>query len=583
MPNLKKNFLLITPPVICIIWLTFFIANLIRITLNYDPKDREDFINKFSYEIYDSQNKIISKLSHKFDIKDNEDKIPNLVKNAFISAEDKRFFNHIGIDIIGSSRAFIKNIQSGYIREGGSTITQQLSRQIFLNNDISFKRKIKEGVISIIIDLKYSKKQILKMYLNNIYLGEGANGINEASYIYFGKLINELTLSEIAMLAGLAPAPNFYSPYKNYDLAIKQRNKILKSMYLDGHIRKKIYETALKEKIVLFNKEDNEDHLLTKYILNESKKKISTQTKDITNNHLIIKSSIKKDWQVRAQKLSKNLLPDEIQIGLISIESDTGLIRTMVSGRDKEFNQFNRVTSAIRPLSSTFKIIPYCLAFLEGKNIYDTYNDSPTCWNDYCPKNFSNIYQGDISLIDAFKKSSNIVPIKISREFGLEKIIKLANVFGLGYLQNFEPYLPLAIGAYGDSIINITNAYSAINNKGNIIKPSILEKIEFKNGELIWKHKIISKKIIDEKIANNLNLILEKSVSDGNGSAAAIKGKKIFGKTGTSDLNRDLWFIGSIKNITTGIWIGYDNNSSSNLSSGSAANFWKIYINGINI
>ena len=561
----------------------FFINNIVKNNFNYKPYYKYKFINNFSYEINYSQDKILSKLSRKFNIKDKKEKIPKLIKYAFISSEDRRFFKHNGVDILGTTRAFLNNIHSGYIREGGSTITQQASRLIFLNNEISIARKIKEIIISIILDYKYSKNQILKIYLNEIYLGEGAKGINEASQIYFGKLTSELTLSEIAMLAGLAPAPNFYSPYQNYDLAMHKRDKILRLMYLNGYIDKNNYEKALIEKIKVFNKKNNVDKLLIKFILDESSNIINTEINYHIDNHLIINSSIEKDWQDRAQELSQELLPDEIELGLISIESDTGLIKTMISGRYPEYNQFNRVTSAIRPLSSTFKIIPYCLAFLEGKSVLDTYDDSPKCWEDYCPKNFSDIYKGESTLIEAFKTSSNIVPIQISSEFGLEKVVNLANLFGINYEKNQSFYLPIAIGAYGDSLLNITNAYSIINNNGQSIEPSVIEKIESKSGRIIWENKFQTKKIIDIDIATKLNFLLEKSVLEGTGIAAYINGKKIFGKTGTSDLNRDLWFIGSIENLTTGIWIGFDDNRATNFSSGISANFWRTYIKSIDI
>ena len=582
MLRFKYIILLISPPLF-IFLVFFFINNLIKNNFNYKLNDKYKLEKNFSYEIYYSQDKILSKLSRKFNIKDEEEKIPNYIKYAFISAEDRRFFKHNGVDIFGSMRAFINNLQSGYIREGGSTITQQASRLLFLNNEVSIKRKIKEIIISIILDYKYSKNQILKIYLNEIYLGEGAKGINEASQIYFGKLTSELTLSEIAMLAGLAPAPNFYSPYQNYDLAMHKRDKILRLMYLNGYIDKNNYEKALIEKIKVFNKKNNVDKLLIKFILDESSNIINTEINYHIDNHLIINSSIEKDWQDRAQELSQELLPDEIELGLISIESDTGLIKTMISGRYPEYNQFNRVTSAIRPLSSTFKIIPYCLAFLEGKSLLDTFDDSPTCWEDYCPKNFSNFYQGKSTLIESFKNSSNIVPIKISYKFGLKKIVNLANQFGINYKKDLSSYLPIAIGAHGDSLLNITKAYSIINNKGQFIKPSVIKKIKSKNGKIIWENKLQIKKIIDKEIANKLNYLLEKSVESGTSIAASIKGRRILGKTGTSDFNKDLWFIGSIKNLTTGIWIGFDDNRATNFSSGTSANFWRTYIKSINI
>ncbi|ABM71698.1 putative penicillin binding protein [Prochlorococcus marinus str. MIT 9515] len=579
----KYKYLIITPSIFIFFGIFFPVINLIRFTLNSNPLKNNNNSKSitYSYEILSSDNKILSKLSRKFDVLDDTNSIPFFLKYSFISGEDKRFFKHNGIDLIGLSRALINNIQSRSFKEGGSTITQQVARLIFLNNDLSFQRKIKEMIISLILDFKYSKSQILKLYLNNIYLGSGAYGVNEASQVYFGKFINELTLSEVALIAGLAPAPSIYSPYENIDLAIKQRNKILESMYLDGHISLGEKDSALQEKVKLNYQIDNKnlnDKLLVNYILEEANKIIKTHKK---YKFLKIKSSINKNWQEIGQHISKYIGPNNIEIALVSIESNTGLIRTMITSKNPSINEFNRVTSAVRPLGSTFKIIPYAAALIEGRKLSDKFEDIPTCWKDYCPNNFSENYLGKISLTESFKKSSNIVPLKIANNIGLKKIINLANLFGLGYEQKLEEFLPLAIGSYGDNLLNITNAYAVLNSNGNLYKPSIIEKIESKNQELIWENKFVHKKILAPKVNKNLNNLLEKSVSEGTSIGASIKGERIFGKTGTSDENRDLWFIGSIKNLTTGVWIGFDENKKSNLSSGNAAYFWKKFISKI--
>ena len=578
MNGIKYKYFIVTPSILIFLGIFFPILNLIRITLNFDPlKINNSKSINYSYEILSSDNQILSKLSRKFDVLENRNSIPFLIKYSFISGEDKRFFVHNGIDLVGLSRAFINNLRSGYIKEGGSTITQQVARLIFLNNDLSFQRKIKEIIISLVLDFKFSKTQILKLYLNNIYLGSGAYGVNEASQVYFGKLITELTLSEVALLAGLAPAPSIYSPYENIDLAIKKRNKILKDMYIDGYISLAERDEALKEKVKL-NNNDLKDQLLINFILKEANNKIKNHK---NYKFLRIKSSINRNWQNIGQKLSKTVGPNNIEIALVSIESHKGLIRTMITSKNPSINEFNRVTSAVRPLGSTFKIIPYAAALQEGVKLSKKFEDLPTCWKEYCPKNFSEKYQGKISLINSFKTSSNIVPLKISNEIGLKKIINLANLFGLGYEQKFEEFLSLAIGSYGDNLLNITNAYAVLNSNGNIYKPSVIEKIESNKNELIWENKFIYKKILDPIVNRSLNNLLEKSVSEGSSIAASIKGKKIYGKTGTSDGNRDLWFIGSINNLTSGIWIGFDDNKKSNLSSGNAAYFWKKYISKI--
>ncbi len=582
MLKFKYRLIFFAPLFILFLWIIIPIANLIRITLTFDFLNQYSPQNNYTYEIHSTDNEVIKKLSKKFDVFDNKEEIPYFLKLAFISSEDRRFYFHNGIDLFGLSRAVLINLRSGYIKEGGSTITQQVSRIIFLNNELSFKRKLQEIIISLIIDLKYSKEEILKIYLNNIHLGSGANGVNEAAQIYFGKLISELTLSEVALLAGLAPAPSFYSPFENYELAIKQRDEVLISMYKNQYISLDKLEEALSEKIILNDAVDKiNDKLLISFILEEANEKININEILHYDRHIIIKTSINKEWYLEAQELSGFLDHTNTEIGLISIESNTGLIRVMITGTPSNINEFNRVTSAIRPLGSTFKIIPYLAALKEGKTIEHIFIDDPTCWDDYCPNNFERIYRGEISMVDSFKFSSNIVPIKIAEEVGLKQIINLANSLGLGNYQQLEEIYPLAIGAYGDSLINITNVYSAINNDGYLLSPSIIESIEFNNGELIWDHKLNSQKIIDSNIVIAINQMLEQTVSEGSGIAASIIGEKIYGKTGTSDNNRDLWFIGSIKNLTTGIWLGHDNNDSSIFSSGDAAYLWKTFINKI--
>jgi penicillin-binding protein 1A len=581
-PKIKSKSFVLIIPILIFSGISFYIYSLIFTTLNFDvSKNKRSRATKYSYVISSSDNKVLSKLSRKFEINDSQQKIPFFIKHSFISSEDKRFYKHNGIDLKSISRALFQNIRSGYVKEGGSTITQQVARIIFLNNDLNFKRKIKEIFISLILEFRYDKNQILKLYLNNIYLGSGAYGVNEAAQVYFGKLIEELSLSEIALIAGLAPAPSIYSPYQNIELAIKNRNKVLESMYLDGYISLENKNKAIKEKINLnYHSADKflDDKLIINFILEETDQRIANKN---DYKFLRIKSSINKDWQEKAQNISQYAGPEELEFALLSIESNTGLIRTMITSKNPSINEYNRVVSSIRPLGSTFKIVPYAAALMDGTKLSDKFEDLPTCWENYCPKNFSDEYRGSISLIESFKSSSNMVPIAITKKIGLKNIINLANSFGLGYEQKFEEFLSLAIGSHGDNLLNITNAYSAINNNGKIQSPSILEKIESFNNQSIWENKIVSKKILDLKVNNKINKLLKKSVKEGTSKAASINGKKIYGKTGTSDGNKDLWFIGSIDNLTTGIWIGYDENKESELSSGNAAYLWKKFISEI--
>ena len=299
-----KSFVLIIP-ILIFSGISFYFFSLIFSTLKFDvSKNKKSRETKYSYVISSSDNKILSKLSRKFEINNSYHIIPFFLKHSFISSEDKRFYKHNGIDLKSISRALIQNIRSGYVKEGGSTITQQVARLLFLNNDLSFQRKIKEIFISLILEFRYNKNQILKLYLNNIYLGSGAYGVDEAAQVYFGKFIEELTLSENALIAGLAPAPSIYSPYQNLELAIKNRNKVLESMYVDGYISLANKNKAIKEKIKLnYQTTDNflDDKLLINFILQETDKKIGSKN---DYKFLRIKSSINKDWQEKGQKIS---------------------------------------------------------------------------------------------------------------------------------------------------------------------------------------------------------------------------------------------------------------------------------------
>jgi len=384
-----KSFVLIFP-ILIFSGISFYFFSLIFSTLKFDvSKNKKSRETKYSYVISSSDNKILSKLSRKFEIYNSYHKIPFFLKHSFISSEDKRFYKHNGIDLKSISRALIKNIRSGYVKEGGSTITQQVARLLFLNNDLNFQRKIKEIFISLILEFRYNKNQILKLYLNNIYLGSGSYGVNEAAQVYFGKFIEELTLSEIALIAGLAPAPSMYSPYKYLELAIKNRNKVLESMYVDGYISFANKNKAIKEKIKLnYQTTDNflDDKLLVNFILQETDKRIGRKN---DYKFLRIKSSINKDWQEKGQEISRYAGPRELEFALLSIESNTGLIRTMITSKNPSINEYNRVLTSVRPLGSTFKIIPYAAALIEGVKLRDKFEDLPRCWESYCPKNFS--------------------------------------------------------------------------------------------------------------------------------------------------------------------------------------------------
>ncbi len=513
-------------------------------------------------------------------------KIPENIEKAFISSEDRRFYTHNGVDFIGIFRALITNFQKREFKEGASTITQQLARIIFLNQNKTIVRKIKEAALALKIDRNLSKKEILEHYLNNVYLGSNAYGVTDAAWIYFSKYPNQLTIEEAALIAGLAPAPSLYSPIVNYELALKRRNIVLEKMRKEEYISQKDLEKSKHNPINLRTGSPkylkSSAPFFTSWVYQKLPEILTNE--QIEAGGITVITSLNNKWQLAAKQVISNYSAKNIEGALVSIEPSTGLVRALIGGKDFKQNQFNRATQAFRSTGSTFKLLIYASALSNGYKPEDTFIDLPKCWEDYCPKNFNNKYLGKLSLSKAFTSSSNIVAVELLDQLGFENVINTANSLGVGKTLKLEEYLPLAVGAYGETLMNMTSAYAAIANRGFYKVPRAIEQIIGPNNKVIWDHDLEKKKqnqVLTKKVADTLNWMLEQTVSQGTGSAASLSTRPVAGKTGTSDGNRDLWFIGSLPQLTTGVWFGNDNNNETILNSGNAAWAWKKYIQKI--
>ena len=549
-----------------------FLPNSIRV---------KNFRREGTITLLSMNGQIIQKIGHSSRDQVDKEKINKLIKNAFIAAEDRRFYLHNGVDLWGISRATRRNISQASFEEGGSTITQQLARIIFLSQNKSLTRKIKEAAIALKIERDLSKQEILSAYLNNVYLGSGAYGISDAAWIYFSKHINDLNIPEAALIAGLAPAPSLYSPLVNKDLAIQRRNIVLKRMKKEKFISKNEFIQSINSQINLrpsppryFN---SAAPFFSSWLFQELRTILTPE--QIKRGGLTIKTSLNLKWQSIARETIQRFSPEETEAAIVSIESNSGLVRALVGGKNFKYNQFNRATQALRSPGSTFKVFIYAAALLEGFKPEDIFIDYPKCWQGYCPKNFGDKYFGKITLIDAIKTSSNIIAVEILDQVGFEKVNSIANQFGIGIERKLGNYYPLAIGALEETVLNMTAAYSALNNQGIYRKPMPFEEIKGPDNNIIWSLKDNSKerKILNKNTAKTLVRILEESVKDGTGIAASLPNRSVAGKTGTSEGNRDLWFIGSLPELTTGVWFGKDNNEPTNSSSGNAALTWRIF------
>ncbi|WP_320668172.1 PBP1A family penicillin-binding protein [Prochlorococcus sp. MIT 1307] len=548
-----------------------------------DAEIISNFRHPRSITLLSTNNKVIQKIGPTTREKVATGKMPSLVKKAFVAAEDRRFYEHKGVDLWGISRALFINLAKKEIIQGGSTITQQLTRTVFLNQDKSIIRKLKEAALAYKLERQMTKNEILEQYLNNVYLGSGAYGIADAAWVYFSKTPGLLKLEEIALIAGLAPAPSLYSPIINPDLAIERRSIVLKRMRKEGFINKSEFLLAINSPLHLkpatpkyFN---SAAPFFTSWVYQRLLLLLTPEQLEIGG--LKIRTSLNLEWQRKAQEIITKQLPNNLQGAIVSIQPRTGLVRVMVGGTDFYSNQFNRATQALRSPGSTFKIFPYAAALSVGLKPEDNFIDAPRCWNKYCPKNFGDKYMGKVSLSEAFKNSLNTIAVELLEKVGFEKVISTANSLGIGHKRPLGKYYPLAIGAYEQTVLDMTAAYAGVANRGVYIKPTPFEEIRGPKNTLLWSYKVNHPKglqVLKVSVADKLNRMLEEVVSSGTGKVAYLKNRPVAGKTGTSEGGRDLWFIGSIPQLSTGVWLGYDNNKETRIGSGEAAWVWKQFI-----
>ena len=545
-----------------------------------ESKKIHEFRRPGTITLLSSNGEIIQKLGPATRDKVPKGNMPLLIKQAFIAAEDRRFYMHQGVDFWSIARAIKNNLNEGEIKEGGSTITQQLARIVFLNQNRSILRKIKEAALAFKIERQLTKNEIIEQYLNNVYLGSSAYGISDASWIYFSKTPKLLTLEEAALIAGLAPAPSIYSPLVNPELALQRRSIVLKRMEKIGFISKNELLKASKSTLNL--KPSNPKYInslapfFSSWVLQELPSVITAEQLEIGG--LTIRTSLNLNWQSKAIEVLKKKASENLEGAIVSIEPKSGLIRILVGGKDFNLNQFNRATQALRSPGSTFKVFVYAAALNKGLKPSDIVEDKPMCWGEYCPKNFGNTYFGKVSILDSFKYSLNIIAVDLLDKIGFEKVISIANSLGIGNERKLEKYYPLAIGAFEETVLNMTAAYAGITNRGIYNKPTPYEEIRGPNNKIIWSKSLNKTKnqiALRATVADTLNWMLQKAVSEGTGKGAILNDRAVAGKTGTSDGSRDIWFIGSIPQLTTGIWLGHDDYKETMNSSSTAASTWQ--------
>ncbi len=541
---------------------------------------RPNIVTKF----YSSDGEIIKTFTaytyDKAELKD----IPENLQKAIIATEDKNFYHHKGYDLFGIVRSSIQNVLAMHTVQGASTITQQLARILFLSNERTFIRKIKELEVATRIEKTISKDKILEMYLNNVYLGAGAYGVSGAAKTYFNKRLDQLTLPELALIAGLPQAPSVYNPYNNKDLAKQRRNQVLKRMLTMKYITKEEYEKAIEADIKLSELPQlyttNKAPYFSDYIIKELERLGFHETDVINGGYKVIttldsKAQQKANESILANMKAYGLTSKSQQAAVFSFSPIDGKILVYAGGKNYGESQYDRVTQAIRPPGSAFKPIVYATAMEKGFSPNDIVDDSPVTLAKWSPRNYGNKYRGKIPIYKALMVSSNVCAARVIREVGVHSVIQLARV--LGITTPLEKDYTISLGSNGVKLFEFVRAYGAFANGGYVVEPYAIERIEDSRGRVLYRASATkSSHQLSSNTAAEMTAMLKTVITHGTGMGANI-GKPAAGKTGTTDDYRDAYFVGYTPDIVTGVWVGDDNNKQMHGLTGGTipAKIWK--------
>jgi len=496
-------------------------------------------------------------------------RIPELVKKAFVSVEDVRFYNHPGVDFIGILRALARDIEAGGFVQGASTITQQLARMLFLKPDKSIRRKIKEAALSIMIEQRYTKDEILGMYLNQTYFGTRAYGIEAAAQTYFGKTTTDLNIAEAALLASLPKAPSAYSPFRNPEKAMERRSTVLKQMMEHKFITEAQYREAEKTQLPTtpnFRKYDAP--YFVEILRHELESKYGNA---IYASGYRVYSTLDSGMQKAAEDAVRNGISaiekrerPGVQAALVAMDLRTGYVKAMVGGSDFWKNQFNRATQALRQPGSSFKPFVYMVAIEDGMSPDERINDSPISFGGarpgqrWSPHNYEGKYYGSIPLRTALAKSLNCATVRLAAGVGIDNIIEMAT--RLGIRSHLQPYLPLALGASDVTLMDMVSAYSTFAS-GFRPTPRFYEKTLNRDGIVIEENEPVLTELLSDDDVDQMKVLLKAVVEEGTAMKARELKRTVYGKTGTTNDYSDAWFIGFDDRLVVGVWVGRDDHT----------------------
>ncbi|WP_096155300.1 transglycosylase domain-containing protein [Bacillus sp. FJAT-45066] len=507
------------------------------------------------------------------------EEIPDIMKLAVVAVEDQRFYEHDGFDIVGTGRAMFTNLKARRVVQGGSTLTQQMVKNVFLTHDQTFKRKLDEYFLAKKVEQQYSKNEILGIYLNQVYFGEGAWGIKRAAEIYYGKEPKDLTLNEVATLAGLLPAPSVLNPIKNEERAKNRRNVVLQLMYEQQFISRQQLEETREEPIELNPKSSSLFNVqypsYMTHVIQEAVTMYGISESEVLSGGYHIYTALDQPTQSALENIyaEPSNFPkgsaDEIpQSSGIIIHPETGGILALIGGRENKFQDYNRVSRLTRQPGSTIKpLLVYTPALENGYDMFDMLNDSPVEFGNYKPQNFSRTFKGEVSMYDAVLNSYNVPAVSVLHEMGLSTAINMAKKLYLPITENDHNLAALALGGLdkGVTLQQMAEAYTIYPNKGEIIESHTIKKIVDRNGDEVATFDGEKERVASEEVVQKMTYMLKGVVDNGTGRNAQIAGREVAGKTGSTQVvgaqvngTSNQWFIGYTPELVGAFWIGYD-------------------------
>jgi penicillin-binding protein 1A len=497
---------------------------------------------------------------------------PDYMIKAALATEDRRFYSHWGIDPIGTFRALMVNAQGGGVVQGGSSITQQLAKNLFLTNERSLERKIKEAFLAVWLEFHLTKDEILKLYLDRAYMGGGAHGVVAAADYYFGKPAKELTLAEAAMLAGLFKAPTKYAPHVNLPAARARANEVLRNMVEAGFLTEGQIQTARRNPATPVSRERETTPDFYLDWAYEQVKALAAQKKFGNERVLIVKTPLDTALQRHAEEVLENQLRQNGRQyhagqGAIVVMDVDGAVRAIVGGRDYGQSQFNRATNGLRQPGSSFKPFVYAAALTTNPKLRpsSTVVDAPICLGNWCPQNYGRSFSGAMPMVSALARSINSIPVRMSLEIGKGNakagrtiIIETAKRMGLTHPLANEA--PLPIGAAEVTVIDMAASYAVFANGGYRADPYAAWEVRNSSGEVIYRRDRDTppKQVLESRVVNDMNFMLNKVVTEGTGRRAGLDGIPTAGKTGTTNGYKDAWFVGFTGNLVASVWYGND-------------------------